>query len=147
MSVNFKNGPTLEYLISVNSIIYFLTVLQKTAAKCGCIFNNYDLRLYIEFFCWTFKYSDSYNLVCHSRAMRQGVAAVGRPEISALLFAKAVSAVNRRGAKEEQVFGLQPQDRQHDSSGQEHEEYTTFLSVCLLGETHSGVATCYRLTE
>lgn len=59
--------------------------------------------------------------MCHSRAVKQGVAAaVSGPEISALVFAKAVSAVNRCRTMEEQAFGLQPQDRRHDSSGQEH---------------------------
>lgn len=47
--------------------------------------------------------------------------------------AKAVSALNRCSEMGEQLFGLQPQDRQHDSSEQEHGECTMFLSVCLKG--------------
>ena len=62
--------------------------------------------------------------------------------------AKAVSALNRCTEREEQLFGLQPQDRQHDSSEQEHGECTMFLSVRLKGgKSHSGAATCYRPTQ
>lgn len=53
--------------------------------------------------------------------------------ISALLLAKAVSALNRCWEMEEQLCGLQPQDRQHDSSVQERGECTMFLTVCLKG--------------
>lgn len=54
--------------------------------------------------------------------------------ISAPLLTKAVSALNGCLEMEEQLFGLQPQDRQHDSSEQEQGECTMFLSVCLRGE-------------
>lgn len=84
---------------------------------------------------YSFECTDSCNLICHSRAEEQGVAAaVWGPEISALIFAKAVSAVNRCGTMEEQPFGLQPQDRQDDSSGQEAGECTMFSCVCVLVE-------------
>lgn len=53
--------------------------------------------------------------------------------ISALL-AKAVSALTGCWEMEEQLCGVQPQDRQHDSSKQERGECTMFLSVCLRGE-------------
>lgn len=54
--------------------------------------------------------------------------------ISALLLAKAVSGLNGCRETEEQLFGLQPQDRQLDRLEQEHGECTMFLSVCLRGE-------------
>lgn len=53
---------------------------------------------------------------------------------SAPLLAKVVSALSGCRKMEVQVLGLQPQDRQLDSSGQEHRECTMFLSVYLKRE-------------
>lgn len=54
--------------------------------------------------------------------------------ISAVLLAKLISVLNGRRQVRAQLSGLQPRDRQHDSSGQEHGECTMFLSVCLRRE-------------